>query len=140
MADQFTGQNMVLEFGTQDVSDGARRVSVNETADPPEDIDITHKGDTERQLKDGLPGAVKTSITIESLDETGQASGLAALDLNTKDTLTFYPEGKTSGKARMTLNNATFRTRTQTTPYDGAAEITGGFDAKEGCTWDTYTT
>lgn len=140
MAQQFTGKDMVLEFGTDDISVTARKVTMTENADPPEDIDITHKGDTERQLLDGLPGAVKTTVTIDALDETGQANTLAGLSLNAKDTLVFYPEGKTSGKARMTLNNATFRNRVQTTPYDGAAELSGTFDSKEGATWDTYST
>ncbi len=140
MADQFTGKDMVLEFGTVDISTAMRTVELTENADPPEDIDITHKGDTERQLLDGLPGAVKTTVRAEALDETGQVSPIATATLNTKDTLIFYPEGKTSGKAKMTLNNATFRNRTQRTPYDGAAEISAEFDAKEKATWSTYTT
>lgn len=140
MADQFTGKDMVLEFGTDDVSASMRKVTLTENADPPEDIDITHKGDTERQLLDGLPGATKSTVAAEMLDETGQASVLSGISLNTKDTVIFYPEGKTNGKAMMTLDNATFRNRVQTTAYDGAAELTATFDSKEAATWDTYAT
>lgn len=140
MADQFTGKDMVLEFGTTDISTAMRKVTMTENADPPEDIDVTHKGDTEKQLIDGLPGAVKTTVSAEALDETGQGSPIGGLSLNAKDTLIFYPEGKTNGKAMMTLNNTTFRNRVQTTPYDGAAEISATFDSKESASWDTYST
>jgi hypothetical protein len=140
MADQFTGKNMVLEFGTVDVSASMRKVTITENADPPEDIDVTHKGDTERQLLDGLPGAVKTTVAADALDETGQASEIANLSINSLDTLIFYPEGKVNGKAKMTLNSATFRNRVHTTPYDGAVELSATFDSKQACTWSTYAT
>lgn len=135
---EYTGRNMVLEFETNDISDQARRVVIDEAADAPEDIDVTHKGDTERQLIDGLPGAVKTTVTIEALDESGGVGDIMALVLNTTGTLNFYPNGKVEGEAEGVLNNATLRSRNQTVAYDDATTVTAVFESKQSVTWGTY--
>jgi len=56
MADQFSGVNVAVFFNTVDISGTARTVTVGEEAAAPDTIDGTHKGDTARNLIEGLPG------------------------------------------------------------------------------------
>lgn len=133
----FTGKDMVLEWGTIDISVTSREITVNEAAASTPDIDVTHKGDTEQQLMDGLPGAPKTTIKQTVLADDA-STVIQDLVQNDQDTLSFYPQGKTHGKPEFTLNNAIFLNRDYREPYNEPAVWDLNFEAKEGGTWSTY--
>jgi len=138
MADQFVGDDVVVEFNTVDISGTARTVTVAEEAPAPPDIDCTHKGDTAQNLKEGIPGGVTTSVTLEALDEVGGVSAMKDFAINALDTLKIYPEGKTHTYPMLTISNSRYHSLSETIPYDGAAAWTASFSAKNTITRGTY--
>jgi hypothetical protein len=138
MADQYSGQNMDLYFNTVDIGATLRSVEISQAAPEPEEIDVTHKGDTERQTLEGFPGAVATTLTANFLDEEGDVTGLVDFAINSQDTLFFYPQGMTHTLPMLTIQAARLISIDETTPYDGGAEKTGTFNAKNSLTRSTY--
>lgn len=138
MTTEYKGNSLVVEFNTVDVSGQARTVTVNEEAGEPDEIDITHKGDSERQTLEGLPGSPKTSVNLETLDYDADTVGILTFALNAKDTLLVYPRGKTHGYPKLIINNARLISREKKVPYDGAAELTSKFSASNTVTYSTY--
>ena len=138
MADQYIGDDVVVEFNTVDISGTARTVTVAEEASPPDSIDSTHKGDTARVLLEGLPGSVETNVTLEALSEVGAVDNMLDFALNTKDTLLIYPEGKTHTYPLITIQNARYHGLTQNIPYDDVVGWTAVFNAKNTATHGTY--
>ena len=65
---EYSGSLLLVEYNTVDISATGRRVRVNENAGEPEEIDITHKGDSERQILESYPGAQSCSVDITILD------------------------------------------------------------------------
>ena len=135
---EYTGSSLAVFFNTVDISGQMRTVSVQEAADEAEEIDVTHKGDSARVLLEGFAGAEKTTVEVELLDESGDASNIMDFALNAKDTLLIYPEGKTHTYTELTLNNARMNQRTQELVYDDAAMISATFHAKNTITRGTY--
>lgn len=138
MADQFIGDDVVVEFNTVDVSGTARTVTVAEEASPPDSIDATHKGDTARVLLEGLPGSVETNVTLEALSEVGAVQAMMDFAINAKDTLIIYPEGKTHTYPMITIQNARYHSITENIPYDDVVGFTALFNAKNTVTRATY--
>ena len=135
---EYKGNLVVVEFNTVDISGQARTVTVNEEADEPEEIDVTHKGDSERQTLEGFPGAQKASVEFEALDYDADSVGLMTFANNALDTLNVYPRGKTHGYPKITVNNARLINRVKKIPYDGVAELKAKFSAKNSVTFSTY--
>jgi len=112
-------------------------VRVNENAGEPEEIDVTHKSDTERQILESYPGAQTCSVDFTGLDISDGAATLLDFAINAKDTLKIYPEGNTAGNELLTLSNARLISRVRGLEYDGAAEIEATFHAKNSITMST---
>ena len=135
---EFKGNSVAADFNTVDISAQARTINVNETADEPEDIDATHKGDARRNLIEGFPGMEKTDVEINLLDEEGDVSNIMDFEINTKDTLFIYPEGKVHTKPMLTVQNARLINRSQDIIYEDVTAITAAFHAKNTVTRGTY--
>ena len=135
---EYKGDALAADFNTVDISAMGRTITVNETADEPEDIDATHKGDTQRNLIEGFPGAVKTDVECEMLDDEADASGLMGFAVNAKDTLLVYPEGKIHTYTMLTISNARLTSRSQNLVYDDVTAISATFHAKNSVTRGTY--
>ena len=135
---EYSGSLLVVKYNTVDISGQGRRVRVNENAGEPEEIDITHKSDTERQILESYPGSQTTSVDFTCLDESDGAANLLDFAINAKDTLLIYPEGLTAGNEVLTLSNARLISRVRGLEYDGAAEIEATFHAKNSITMSTY--
>ncbi len=140
MADQYLGSSVVVVYNTVDVSGTARTVEITESSDEPEDIDKTHKGDTTRLLIEGFPGATKTQVTMNALDEVGGVNTMLDFAANAKDTLYVYPEGKTVTKPEIVIHNARLIELGQTIPYDNVVELNATWSAKNTVTRGTYAT
>lgn len=138
MAVKYSGVDMLVHFGGTDISAYARSIEINETADAPEDIDVTVKGDTARQILEGLPGAVKTTASLTALDIYDALHAFGTVALNTKSTLQVWPKGQTHTYPELTLQNARLHERGETVPYDGAVELSGAWEAKNSLTRGTY--
>lgn len=138
MADQFTGKDVVVLFNTVDISGTARTVEITESADEPEEIDKTHKGDTERLTIEGFPGATGTNVTMNLLDEVAGVANLLDFAVNSKDTLTVYPEGMVNAKESIIIQNARLIEIAETIPYDNVVELNATWNAKNTVTRGTY--
>ncbi len=138
MGTEFKGSSLVVEFNTVVLSGQGRTVSISEEAGDPEEIDITHRGDSARTVLEGFPGRVAAKVEIGALDEGGGTATIYDFAMNAKDTLAIYPEGKTNALTMVTVQNSRLIARSQDTPYDGAAEWKASFSAKNSVTWGTY--
>jgi len=138
MGDEYSGINLAVYYNTVDISGKARSARVNENAGEPEEVDITHKGDTERQVLETFPGAKKTQVDYGCLDESGDTAALMDFAINAKDTLFIYPQGRTHTYTELTLQNARLIQRQQPIEYDGAVELSAQFSAKNSLTRGTY--
>ena len=138
MAVHYDGSDLLVMFGAVDISGYARSVEVSETASAPETLDVTHKGDTARQILEGFPGAPETNVTLNVLDVYDALSAFGTMALNTKDTLIVYPAGMTHTYPMLTLQAARLHERTETVPYDGVVEMTATWNAKNTLTRSTY--
>ena len=135
---EFQGDSLQVYYNTVDISAQMTRAVVNENAPEPEEIDVTHRGDTERQVLEGFPGRVGTNVDVTLWQAEGDAATIMDFAINAKDTLYIYPEGKTHTKPELTLQNARLIDRTETVPFDGADEIAATFNAKNSLTRGTY--
>ena len=135
---EYSGKDLVVVFNTVDISGAGRRVRVREEAGEPEEIDVTHKGDTERQVLETYPGAQKARVEVNCLDESDGEAAILDFAINAQDTLFVYPEGQTHGNEELTLNSARLISRDKEIPYDGAVEVSSVFSAKNSLTYGTY--
>ena len=138
MADQYVGDSMDAYYNTVDVGGTLRVINVDETVAAPPDIDCTHKGDTSLNLKEGIPGGLKSTASLEALDEAGGVSAMKDFSVNSLDTLFLYPQGRTHTYEELTIQNARYLGMSETIPYDGAAAWTASFEAKNSMTRGTY--
>jgi hypothetical protein len=137
---EYKGQYLQVFFGGVDISAQGRTVNVSEDAGEPEEIDVTHRGDDERQVLESYPGRQVCNVDATLLDETGGDAEIMGYDVNDIDTLVVYPEGQADGGRMGTLDNARLIQRTTDVPYDGAVEISCTFHAKNTIVWSTYST
>ena len=107
MAEEYSGINLKVMFKGADISGQGRKITVTENAPIPPDIDVSHKGDSEVQVVEGLAGARTTDASIETVDIYDAITALGSVALNTKDTLVVYPYGKTHTYPVLTLQNFT---------------------------------
>lgn len=138
MAEHYSGKDLLVEFAGTDISAYARSIEVTETAPIPDDIDVTHKGDTEKQVIEDIAGAQTCDASFTALDIYDALHAFGTVALNTKDTLVVYPKGQTHTYPELTLQNARFHERSESIPYDGAVVLSGSFHAKNSLTRSTY--
>jgi hypothetical protein len=135
---EYKGSDLAVFYNTVDISGQARSVTVTQEAGEPEQLDITHKGDTERQLLEGFPGAQRTSVELNILDDDGGDAALLDFAVNSKDTLYVYPQGKTHTYEEILVTNARLISMTEPIKYDQAVEITASFIALNSLSRSTY--
>lgn len=138
MSEEYSGKDFEAYFNTVNISGQGRRMVINETAGEPEEVDITHRGDSERSALETYPGTVKTNVEFTCLDEADGGAGLLGFALNAQDTLFAYPRGRIHGYPQITVNNARLIDRSQPVEYDQAVELEATFHAKNSVTRDTY--
>lgn len=138
MAVHYIGDDAVVVYKATDISGYYRTGEVSETAPAADEIDQSHKGDSARTLLEGLAGPAKTNFTMTVIDIYDALTEYGTLALNSKDTITIYPNGVTHTYPQYTMNNARLNERTSSIPYDGAVEITLAFEAKNTLTRSTY--
>lgn len=137
---KYIGDEVVVEFGTVDVSGVYTSIEVAEEAPEGARIDVSDKSSTTIETVEGLPGDAKTSATMSANDEVGGNTSILGLSVNDQDTLIVYPEGKTDGKPMRTINNMRLSTRRHTGGYQSKVEWQLSWYAYETVTEGTYTT
>jgi hypothetical protein len=134
---EYKGSSVVLEFAGTDISGSARTVTISEDPGEPEKIDVTVKGDTERQHLESFPGADNTTVTMNAL-ALDASDTIEAVATNTTGNVVIYPEGKTQGSVSVTINSMRLINKEYTIPYDGAVEWNVTFNSTTGATYGTY--
>jgi len=140
MAVHYDGRSLRVMFGAVDISAYARSCTVDETAPEPDELDSTHKGDTEKQTIEGLAGAQSTSVNFTMLDIYDSMTAFGSMPINSIDTLIIYPRDSVLTYPMLTLQNARLISRSEPIEYNGVVEISGVFSARNSLTRGTYTT
>jgi hypothetical protein len=138
MAEHYIGDSLVVVHGAIDISGYARSVTVSESAPEPDAADTTHKGDSAKSDIQLLGGAPSTSVSMVVLDIYDSMTAYGTVALNTKDTLTIYPNGVTHTYPELTLNNAVLNERNQEIDFETATLITLAFNARNTLTRGTW--
>lgn len=138
MGDEFSGKDLVVEYGTTDISEKARRIRFNQAAGDPKTADITHKGDTEDQTLELRGSQVVTTADFSCLGETGDSAALMGFDVNDVEDLVAYPEGKTHTYPMLTLADARLVSLDEPYEYDKEVEYGGQFKAFSKLVRSTY--
>lgn len=112
---KYTGENMVIKFGTADISGNGRTLDVDETAD---EVDVTTYGSTDKEF---LAGMVDRTATMEILDEKeANATIRTVVKVGTQNSLTWFPNGTASGNQKHSAGTAVVLSRSFSYPYDDA--------------------
>lgn len=112
---KYTGEAMVVKYGTTDVSANGRQLEVEETAD---EVDTTTYGSTEKEF---ITGMVERTATLEVLDEdSANAAIRSVFKVGTSNSLTWYPKGTNAGNQKFSAATTNVLSRSFTYPYDEA--------------------
>lgn len=136
--EHYIGNAVVVVHGAIDISGYARSVTVNESAPAADAADTTHKGDSAKSDIQLLGGAPETSVSMVVLDIYDAMTAYGTVPINTKDTLTIYPNGVVDTYPKLTLNNAELNERNQEIDFETATLITLAFNARNTLTRSTY--
>lgn len=136
----YDGRDLDVYFGAVDISAYARSITVDETAPEPDELETTHKGDTEKQTIEGLAGAQSASASFTMIDIYDALTVFGSMPINSIDTLIIYPHGSVHTYPMLTLNNARLISRSQPIEYNGVVEISGVFSSRNSLTRGTYST
>lgn len=135
---EYSGVDLCIEFASTDISGKARTADISEATGEPEKIDVTTKGDTQRQTLEGLVGADNTTITCTILADDGGSDPVAALSMGASGSLVVYDNGKTHGQNMATTAAARLTDRSISIPYDGAVEWSLTFNSVNAVAYSTY--
>jgi len=90
---EISGVDLCVEFGSTDISAQARSYDVAEDKGESEKIDVTHRGDTDREHILSFQGADNTTVNVTALYADTGSDPIRDLAMGTKATLDCYPEG-----------------------------------------------
>lgn len=112
---KYTGEAMVVKFGTADISGNGRTLDVDETAD---EVDTTTYGSTDKEF---ITGMVDRTATMEILDDS-EANALirTTLKVGTSNSMTWFPKGTASGNQKHSAGTVNVLSRSFSYPYDDA--------------------
>jgi predicted secreted protein len=111
---KYTGKAMRIFFGTLDISGQGRNLEISQQAD---DIDVTSYGSTDKEF---ITGFTDRSGTLEVLDDDSATAVRTALTPGSANSLTWYPQGTTSGKPKRSVGTAIITEANEQYPYDDA--------------------
>lgn len=114
---KYTGKDMVIRFGTIDISGQGRSLEISQQAD---DIDVTTYGSTDKEF---ITGFTERSATLEILDDDSSAVIRSALSPGSSSSLTWFPRGTGSGKPVRSVGTCVVTEANESYPYDDAVVI-----------------
>lgn len=109
---KYTGKDMVILFGTLNISGQGRSLDVDQSAD---EIDATAYGDAE---KDFIVGKSERTGSMEVLDDSASTTVRQALAVGTINSMTWYPLGTASGRPKFTAGTTVVLGKSISYPYD----------------------
>lgn len=111
---KYTGDLLVITFGTVDVSAQGRTFEVNQTA---AEIDVTTYASTDKEF---LTGMTERQATMEVLDDSSASTVRNALKPGQSGSLIWYPLGTAAGKPKLSVGTANVLEQNLSYPYDDA--------------------
>lgn len=105
---------MVVKFGTVNVAGQGRNLEVDQQAT---EIDVTAYGSTDEEY---ITGFTQRSATLEVLDDTTASLIRTALKPGSSGSLTWFPQGTTSGLPKFSVGTAIVTQQNIHYPYDDA--------------------
>lgn len=114
---KYTGKDMVIKFGTVDVSGAGRTLDISQTAD---EIDVTAYGSTDKEF---IVGKVERSATMEVLDNSTDTLIRTSLAPGTSNSMAWFPIGTASGNPKFTVGTAVVLENSISYPYDDAVTM-----------------
>jgi predicted secreted protein len=111
---KYTGANMVVKFGTLNVSGQGRNLEINQSAD---EIDVTSYGSSDKEF---ILGKTERDGTLEILDDAASSVVRKALAVGSIGSLTWFPIGTTSGNPQLACATVLIREQNLSYPYDDA--------------------
>lgn len=111
---KYTGTNMVIKFGTTNVSGQGRNLEVSQTTD---EIDVTTYGSTDKEF---ILGKTEREGTLEVLDDAASSAIRQVLGVGSIGSLTWFPQGTTSGLPKLSCATVLVREQNLAYPYDDA--------------------
>lgn len=109
---KYTGQNLVIRFGTAVVSGQGRSLDIDLSAD---EIDATSYGDAEKSFLAGKPDR---KASMEVLDDSASSAIRTALAVGTINSMTWFPQGTASGNPKFAAATAVVLSNSISYPYD----------------------
>jgi len=128
---KYTGDLMVIKFGTLDLTGQSRALTVDEQS---AEIDVTTYGSVDKEFIAGMPD--RTS-TLDILDDDTSSLARVQLVIGSKSSLVWFPLGTVSGKPMLTAATAAVTRRSKTYPYDDAVQFSVNFRLSGGITEGT---
>lgn len=119
---KYTGEDMVVKFGTLNVSGQGRNLEVNESAD---EIDVTTYGSVDKEF---ILGKVERDGSLEVLDDASSSEIRNALGIGSAGSLTWFPQGTASGLPKLSCATVLIKGRNLAYPYDDA--VTASVDLR----------
>lgn len=111
---KYTGQAMVVKFGTLTVAGQGRQLEISQSAN---EIDVTTYGSTDQEF---IAGLVERSATLEVLDDSVSSAIRTAFKPGTSNSLTWFPLGVGTGNPKFSVGTAVVIEQNLSYPYDDA--------------------
>lgn len=113
---KYTGDLLVIKFGTLDVSGQARSLEINQSVD---EIDVTTYGSSDREY---ITGMGDRTASLEILDDDTSSLVRNALRVGQSGSLSWWPQGTASGKPAFSVGTAVVTEQNASFPYDDAVQ------------------
>lgn len=111
---KYTGKDMVIFFGTVNVSGQGRQLEISQSAD---EIDVTTYGSDDKEF---IVGMLEREGSLEILDDDTNSLIRTKTAPGSSGSLVWFPQGSVSGKPRFDVGTAVVREQNLSYPYDDA--------------------
>ena len=111
---KYTGKDMLVKFGTLDISGQGRNLEVSQSAD---EIDVTTYGSDDKEF---IVGMIERDASLEVLDDSSSSTIRTALKPGSTNSLVWFPIGTASGNPKFSVATAVVKEQNLSYPYDDA--------------------
>lgn len=118
---KYTGEDLVITFKGTDVSGAGRALEVTEEAT---EVDVTTYGSLDMEYLVTKKKERTASFTV--LDDAGATTTEEMFEVGTQGTLTYSPEGTSTGKRKRTVQALVLRSR-KSFPHDDVVQFAVDF-------------
>lgn len=111
---KYTGKDMVIFFGTVNISGQGRQLEISQSAD---EIDVTTYGSDDKEF---IVGMLEREASLEILDDDTSSTIRDATKAGSSSSLIWFPQGSVTGKPKFSVGTAVVREQNISYPYDDA--------------------